>query len=188
MALPSSGAISVNNINVELGKAGATQGALGQTDFRTLAGVASGAISMSNFHGKANWIYRTGNLVGGVPAGFSVFGDAWNGGSLSLVFDNDDATRLFYNSTVNFVVGIWFNKSYKIQQVRGYCQNTLSGGQYIELYYNGTWNYVCSLQKNVANLYTLPTAVEATGIRIRCDNAWNPWVNELQVTQWYEKV
>ena len=55
MALPASGPLSINNINVELGKAGTTQSSLGQTDFRTLSGVASGTLSMSNFYGKANF-------------------------------------------------------------------------------------------------------------------------------------
>jgi len=54
MTLPVSGAISFNDINVELGVAGTTQASLGQASFRTLAGVASGAISMSDFYGKAN--------------------------------------------------------------------------------------------------------------------------------------
>lgn len=54
MTLPASGAISFNNINVELGLSGTTQASLGQASFRALAGVASGAISMSNFYGKAN--------------------------------------------------------------------------------------------------------------------------------------
>jgi len=54
MTLPVSGAISFNNINVELGVSGTTTASLGQTSYRTLAGVASGAISMSNFYGKAN--------------------------------------------------------------------------------------------------------------------------------------
>lgn len=54
MTLPVSGAISFNNINVELGVAGTTQASLGQSSYRTLAGVPSGAISMSNFYGKAN--------------------------------------------------------------------------------------------------------------------------------------
>ena len=62
MALPTSGPLSINNINVELGKAGTTQSSLGQTDFRTLAGVASGTISMSNFYGKANWTFVTTDL------------------------------------------------------------------------------------------------------------------------------
>ena len=54
MALQSSGAISFNNINVELGVAGTTSASLNQSSYRTLAGVASGAISMSNFYGKSN--------------------------------------------------------------------------------------------------------------------------------------
>lgn len=54
MTLPASGAISFNNINVELGVAGTTQASLGQASYRTLAGVASGQISMSNFYGKSN--------------------------------------------------------------------------------------------------------------------------------------
>ena len=54
MPLPASGPISFNNINVELGVAGTTQASLGQTSYRTLAGVPSGQISMSNFYGKAN--------------------------------------------------------------------------------------------------------------------------------------
>lgn len=54
MTLPASGPISFNNINVELGVSGATQASLGQTSYRTLAGVPSGVISMSNFYGKSN--------------------------------------------------------------------------------------------------------------------------------------
>lgn len=54
MTLPASGAISFNAINVELGVAGTTTASLGQASYRALAGVASGAISMSNFYGKAN--------------------------------------------------------------------------------------------------------------------------------------
>ena len=54
MTLPASGPISFNAINVELGVAGTTSASLGQTSYRTLAGVPSGAISMSNFYGKSN--------------------------------------------------------------------------------------------------------------------------------------
>lgn len=54
MTLPASGAISFNAINVELGVAGTTTASLGQASYRTLAGVPSGAISLSNFYGKSN--------------------------------------------------------------------------------------------------------------------------------------
>lgn len=54
MALQSSGAISINNINTELGSASGTPRSLGDTSSRNLAGVPSGAISLSNFYGKSN--------------------------------------------------------------------------------------------------------------------------------------
>jgi hypothetical protein len=59
MPLPSSGAISFNAINVELGVSGTTQASLGQATYRTLAGVPSGAISLSNFYGKSNRVAIT---------------------------------------------------------------------------------------------------------------------------------
>lgn len=54
MTLQASGAISINNINVELGLSGTAQASLNDSALRTLAGVASGAIAMSNFYGKSN--------------------------------------------------------------------------------------------------------------------------------------
>lgn len=59
MALPSSGAISLNQVNVELSR-GATNGInMNEADVRSLAGVPSGAISMSNLHGKSWWKQKT---------------------------------------------------------------------------------------------------------------------------------
>lgn len=54
MALQTSGAISINNINIEMGSASGTPRSLGETSSRNLAGVPSGAISLSNFYGKSN--------------------------------------------------------------------------------------------------------------------------------------
>jgi len=54
MTLPVSGAISFNAINVELGVAGTTQANINQASYRTLAGVPSGQISLSNFYGKSS--------------------------------------------------------------------------------------------------------------------------------------
>ena len=54
MTLPASGAISFNAINVELGVAGTTTANINQASYRTLAGVASGTISLSSFYGKSN--------------------------------------------------------------------------------------------------------------------------------------
>lgn len=54
MALPSSGAISMSQVNVELGKASNAAISMNDAAVRSLAGVASGAISMSNLLGKSS--------------------------------------------------------------------------------------------------------------------------------------
>ena len=54
MALPSSGPISLSQVNVELGLSATAQISLNQANVRTLAGVPSGVISMQNLRGKAN--------------------------------------------------------------------------------------------------------------------------------------
>ena len=54
MALPSSGSISLGQVNTELGVSATATRSLGDTTTRNLFGVASGAISMSNGYGKAN--------------------------------------------------------------------------------------------------------------------------------------
>lgn len=54
MALPSSGAISLNDVNVELGNTATAQISMNDAVVRTLFQVASGEISMSDGYGKAN--------------------------------------------------------------------------------------------------------------------------------------
>ena len=54
MTLPASGAISLNNVNVELGLSGTTSINMNQATVRTLFAKASGAISMSDGYGKSN--------------------------------------------------------------------------------------------------------------------------------------
>lgn len=54
MALQTSGAISLNDVNVELGNSGTASINMGSSDVRGLFGVASGAISMSDGYGASN--------------------------------------------------------------------------------------------------------------------------------------
>ena len=72
MTLPVSGAISFNAINVELAVAGTTTASLGQASYRTLAGVPSGAISLSNFYGKSNRGSASTTLAGGANVSLNV--------------------------------------------------------------------------------------------------------------------
>lgn len=59
MTLAASGAMSIGgstatrSINLELGRSATATSSMGESTLRTLAGVPSGAISMSNFYGKS---------------------------------------------------------------------------------------------------------------------------------------
>jgi hypothetical protein len=59
MALPSSGAISLSQVSVELSRAANAQTSLGESAVRGLAGVATGQISLSNLWGKSSVEYKT---------------------------------------------------------------------------------------------------------------------------------
>ena len=54
MALPASGAISLNQVNVELGNSGTANINMNSAAVRGLFGIASGAISMSDGYGKSS--------------------------------------------------------------------------------------------------------------------------------------
>ena len=73
MALNPSGQISIGgptvgqSINLELGLAQNANSSLNQTNFRTLAGIPSGTISLSNFYGKSNGTQRAIFGFGFIP-------------------------------------------------------------------------------------------------------------------------
>lgn len=99
MPLPLSGPISFNAINVELGVAGTTQASLGQASYRALAGVPSGAISMSNFYGKANAFAGTiSSNQQNLNLRTWALANGWNGSSAATI-------------TVNSGVYIWSDSS-----------------------------------------------------------------------------
>ena len=54
MALPSSGQITLNQVNVELGNSGTAEISMGSAAVRGLFGIASGEIEMSDGYGKSN--------------------------------------------------------------------------------------------------------------------------------------
>jgi hypothetical protein len=65
MTLAASGIMSIGgsdptrSINLELGRAAGATSSMGESALRTLAGVPSGAISMSNFYGKSSVSYTS---------------------------------------------------------------------------------------------------------------------------------
>lgn len=60
------GSTSTRSINLELGRAAGATSSLGETALRNLAGVPSGAISMSNFYGKSATTFSLSALSAGV--------------------------------------------------------------------------------------------------------------------------
>lgn len=88
MALQTTGPISLNNVNQELGKASPynQQISLNDSDVRALLGVASGQIALSNAYGKNNYlntvVYSSGaTSTFTVPAGVtSLLVKIWGGG------------------------------------------------------------------------------------------------------------
>ncbi len=82
MTLPSSGSISLANVNIELGRSSTTNISLGESSVRTLASVASGTISLSNLRGKsyAPTFTPAGSTNSGSPAYYDDYG---SGGTVS---------------------------------------------------------------------------------------------------------
>ena len=57
MALQTSGAISLNEIHLELGATSGTTVSLNDTDVRGLVSIASGAIALDDFYGASAWTH-----------------------------------------------------------------------------------------------------------------------------------
>lgn len=109
MTLASSGEMSIGgttanrSINVELGRSATATSSLGETDLRTLAGVSSGAISLTDFYGKthSSSLWQTTLTIGTtVFAGqtFRGFSPTINGGFGSA----SDTSCDLYSNTPSF--------------------------------------------------------------------------------------
>jgi len=102
MALQSSGAISINNINVELGQSGTTSSSLGQASFRTLAGVASGTISMSDFYGKSNG----GSDTRSISYNYSTDREGYNGQTAGGIGSAVGGSTIYINGAELYYLGL----------------------------------------------------------------------------------
>jgi hypothetical protein len=99
MPLPSSGQISLNQVNVELGLSGTAQIGLGDSAVRTLFDVASGQITMSNGYGKAN-VYEVFVTADALNLNVSTYAVAngWDG-TTPLLLTVNAGVWLYSNST-----------------------------------------------------------------------------------------
>lgn len=120
MALQSSGSISLGQVNTELGRSATATISLGESAVRTLAGIASGTISLSNLYGKSN-IAPTASFKG-----------YWAGGDLSsgqtavidgIQFSNDST----FNPSISMGDGGRRNSGATHASTRGYSMGHTSG-------------------------------------------------------------
>ena len=101
LAAPGSGEMSIGgptttrSINLELGRAAGATSSLGEATLRTLAGVASGAISMSNFYGKSNITVSLSSVTSNEP--FDATPPAGGEPSAADLFINSNGT---WNATL----------------------------------------------------------------------------------------
>lgn len=131
MALPSSGAISISNVNSELGAGTNTMRNLGASEVRSLAGMPSGAIKLSNLYGKSSgYTLIAGQVFPGsnVLLGYSSGQTDGAAGSLS--------STAFMGTTINEIITNSFGGS---STIRVYLNGTYSQGFFtsISVYSNG---------------------------------------------------
>ena len=108
MTLPASGAISLNQVNVELGLSGTASINMGSAAVRGLFGVASGQISMSNGYGKSNTFTLTiSSSAQEVNLSSAATAAGWNGSS-SLIVNINSGVYLWSNNVANagFLVNV----------------------------------------------------------------------------------
>lgn len=99
MALPSSGQITLNQVNVELGNSGTAQIGLGDTAVRGLFEISSGEIEMSDGYGKSS------NKLSLVPTGGGTT-ILWDGLS-NLTLSSSKEYTVTANATLSVAVKMW---------------------------------------------------------------------------------
>jgi hypothetical protein len=130
------GSTSTRSINLELGRSATATSSMGESALRTLAGVPSGAISMSNFYGKSNFTPTTSTRTSGsgtetVPSGavsvrIRAYGGGGSGGSTALSYNGGGGGGGFVESTYSCSGGQTL--SYSVGAGGVYTPNPAAGG------------------------------------------------------------
>lgn len=110
MGLPASGAISLNDVNVELGNTATSQIDMNSAAVRGLFGIASGAISMSDGYGKSSqFSFSIASNVNNANLATLATNAGWNGSS-ELVATIEP--NVYCNSTHYLAYGLIINGSF----------------------------------------------------------------------------
>lgn len=144
MALPSSGSISLNQVNVELNRSGTQQISLGESAVRTLFGVASGAISMSDGYGKSNYQAQwTGSSIY-----YSNWGVVTSGSNFYFRANGGNGTTLTAYTNGSFTTGTSIGASTGDLNGIGYT------GSVFTAYVNGSLQSYQNMTFSIANKFT----------------------------------
>jgi hypothetical protein len=166
MTLQTSGPISLGNVAVELGRTSTTTTSLGEAAVRSLAGVASGPVSLSNLYGKSNesfWYATFGSTV----VNFQILGTDSSGniyaGATSAVFKWNREGTLIWARTVSgpFINGGWIDASGNIYLAGAYYSSNYYGWL-AKLDTSGTLQWQRSLNGSAQDLWYNAT-VDAAG-------------------------
>ena len=169
MTLNSSGPISLGgsttgqSINLELGVSATALADINSTSFRTLAGVASGAISLSNFYGKSNASF----FVAGLYNGSTYVGNCgFNGNGTSftaIASDNLNTYNYIYRISASGTVNSSFSVTPNLTNVSNVGVNVFSvdSSNNIYILYQGS-SYRASII-NSSNAITTVYNIIATG-------------------------
>ena len=144
MTMNSSGPISLagttagQSIEIELSGSGTTQISLNDANVRSLAGVASGAITMpTNFYGKSSASYYIAMIQVGTHAG-SPSGIVFDGSNNAIIgfgsTTNPNYSQLIsLNQTgaINWAIEISNSTNFQINSFWAYCQSLAFDGTYI---------------------------------------------------------
>jgi len=110
MALPASGAISLSQVSVELGAGSTSTRSLNDATTRTLFGVASGAIAMSNGYGKANqFSFSIASNTNNANLRTLAVNAGWGGTSKVIATLN---SGVYFSSTAVGTAGLTINGSW----------------------------------------------------------------------------
>lgn len=112
MTLPLSGAISLSDVNIELGKSATATISLNDADVRALFGVPSGSISMSDGYGKSSTFFATiSSSQSNLNLRTFALANGWNGTSYAVI-TIASGVYIWSNSTAVSALtinGVWPN-------------------------------------------------------------------------------
>jgi hypothetical protein len=185
MSLPSSGSLSMSQINVETLKSATATITLNDADVRLLAQKPSGAISISDMYGKSwltqsdavSWLQTNRELVNKWTQGGS--GDARYSNNPYHVHVSSDSATFTYDLSAASISSSWTTVVITLTgQSPSFSSYTINGGtytvdSYVETYTSGMRQRILYINTNFKNI----TSVAVTWNRVSANRG--SWANAV---------